>query len=93
MVTARLGAKFASKLSQKELKKVLGIFMISISPVVPLKPYLASIKGTEGNHTIVEDDMSGKLKTACISSCIGLFSGFMAGLLGVGGGKKCLDFL
>ena len=89
--TARLGAKFSNRLSQKQLKQALGGFMVLVAPIVPLKPYLMSYK--ENN---VEEDGEGnesKFKIIGISSCIGLFSGFMAGLLGVGGGAVVVPAL
>ena len=82
MMTARLGAKFSNRLSQKQLKRVLGGFMVLVAPIVPLKPYLMSYK----EDKIEDDESESKLKIIAVSSCIGLFSGFMAGLLGVGGG-------
>lgn len=82
VMTARLGAKFSNRLSQKQLKKALGGFMVLVAPIVPLKPYLMSYK----EKKIEDDGSESKWKLIAVSSCIGLFSGFMAGLLGVGGG-------
>ena len=89
MLTARYGARYSNKLSQKQLKKALGIFMIGVAPIVPLKPYLIASKDTFKNG----DDDSSRAKIVGISSCIGLFSGFMAGLLGVGGGAVVVPAL
>ena len=94
MVTARLGAKYSNRLSQKQLKKVLGSFMIMVAPIVPLKPYLESWKDGSSNKKN-EDENSNQVdwKVVGVSSCIGLFSGFMAGLLGVGGGAVVVPCL
>jgi len=89
IVTARLGAKFSGRLSQSSLKRALGITMIAVSPMVSLKSYLIQ-NDKKKNDDKPDDSISRKdfdWKTIGISSCIGLLSGFMAGLLGVGGGS------
>lgn len=103
MMTARLGALYSTKLSQVSLKKVLGVFMICVSPIIPLKPYLnewSSGFGSSGNRKNIGDDgqtnallLSTKVKDSIISGGIGLGSGFMAGLLGVGGGAVVVPAL
>jgi len=93
MMTARFGAKFSNRLSQKELKRALGAFMILGAPVVSLKPYLTSLKKDGNGEEESCDDDSFSWKVIGISSCIGLFSGFMAGLLGVGGGSVVVPAL
>ena len=88
ILTARLGAQFSGRLSQSSLKRVLGISMILVSPMVSLKSYLIKNDNEKGHNS--EDSTSSKdfdWKTVGVSSCIGLFSGFMSGLLGVGGGS------
>jgi uncharacterized membrane protein YfcA len=92
MLTARFGAKFSNKLSQKELKKVLGAFMLFVAPIVPLKPYLMSSNETTPTSTSTSLEDS-RVEIVGISACIGLFSGFMAGLLGVGGGAVVVPAL
>lgn len=89
MVTARFGAKFSNRLSQTQLKKTLGAFMIAVAPLVPLKPYIVSLKTAQE----VEECKDSWKKVVGISSCIGIFSGFMAGLLGVGGGAVVVPAL
>ncbi len=39
MITARLGASYSSKISEKALKKSLGLFMILVAPIAPAKSY------------------------------------------------------
>lgn len=89
IVTARLGAKFSGRLSQSSLKRVLGISMILVSPMVSLKSYLIKNdnKETDSNSDGSTRSTNFDWKTFGVSSCIGLFSGFMSGLLGVGGGS------
>ena len=99
MMTARLGALYSTKLSQVSLKKVLGVFMICVSPIIPLKPYLNGWNSGSGNAGRSASDgetnalFSTKVKDSIISGGIGLGSGFMAGLLGVGGGAVVVPAL
>ncbi len=55
MITARLGASYSSKISQKALKQSLRIFMILVAPIAPAKSYYLSEKcgrdDTKGNVT------------------------------------------
>lgn len=93
MVTARFGAKFSNRLSQRQLKKVLGVFMILVAPIVPLKPYLMSLKGTSTSENQSKLESTSRGQIVGTSLGIGLFSGFMAGLLGVGGGAVVVPAL
>ena len=112
MLTARLGAKFSNTLSQRDLKRVLGAFMILISPIVPLKHYLMpddeKEKGEDGSlrtssssssslssSSSSSPSISGEFnwKTVGLSSCVGLLSGFIAGLMGGGGGAVVVPAL
>lgn len=90
MISARLGAKFSNRLSQTQLKKTLGAFMIAVAPIVPLKPYLESFNKVQKSS---KENQESWEKVVGISSCIGVFSGFMAGLLGVGGGAVVVPAL
>jgi len=84
MVTARLGAALTAKLSERVLKRALGIFMICVAPMVPLKHYFVGL-ADEPAPTIKERN-SLTIRTLLPPAMIGLGSGFMAGLFGVGGG-------
>lgn len=84
IITARLGAKLSGRLSQKVLKKILGFSMIAVSPLVSLKSYQMNKKKTSNVRS--GDVQNMNWENVVISCSIGLFSGFMAGLLGVGGG-------
>ncbi len=99
MMTARLGALYSVKLSQYKLKKVLGMFMICVSPIIPLKAHYLAVamsekeNGGEGKKIQHYDKNYTRIKDSMISGGIGLGSGFMAGLLGVGGGAVVVPAL
>ena len=102
MLTARLGANAMVHISEKHLKQCLGVFMIAVAPIVPAKPYLQSWRGqhddddeTNGERTTKkkkEEDGKDGMERAKIGM-IGLGSGFLAGLLGVGGGAVVVPAL
>ena len=90
MVTARFGATMTTKISEKALKKALGIFMVCVAPLVPAKIYLM-----DQAPTVEENDADGAAtpnekkpfpQRFIAPAIIGIFSGFLAGLFGVGGG-------
>lgn len=87
MVTARLGAKAITRFSEPMLKKCLGVFMIAIAPIVPAKQYIDSLKKDRK-----QPNQSKAAKIATMGM-IGLGSGFMAGLFGVGGGAVVVPSL
>lgn len=74
--TARSGARFANALPEWKLKRYFGGFLIFVALLLLLKPYLPQIGGG-----LVE----GWLKIA-IFLLVGAFTGFLSGMMGVGGG-------
>lgn len=74
--TARAGAKFAHSLPEWKLKRAFGAFLIFASLVLLLKPYYASLYHFE----------FGTLVKILILLITGLFAGFLAGMMGIGGG-------
>ena len=99
MITARLGAISSAYLSERVLKKCLGAFMICIAPLVPGKAYLEALhdnfdpsslnsrkhlKEEEAFH--VQHDHLSQIERLLPASLIGIFSGFLSGMFGVGGG-------
>ncbi len=78
MVTARAGAKFAHRLPEWKLKRSFGGFLIFASSVLLIKPYLH----LANLHTLL---LSFNLKIAVLLF-IGIFTGFFAGMMGIGGG-------
>jgi uncharacterized membrane protein YfcA len=75
MVTARAGAHFAHSLPEWKLKRSFGGFLIFVSILLLLKPYLIHAQKTETG-----------LQKAVVLLITGLFTGFLSGMMGVGGG-------
>lgn len=75
MLTAWWGARYCDTLSERKLKRLFGIFLIVISVLLLLKPCLHPFSGA----TV----MWLKILVLVVT---GLFTGFLSGFLGVGGG-------
>ncbi len=75
IVTARAGAHFAHSLPEWKLKRSFGGFLILVSSLLLLKPYLPALHGME----------SGWQKILVLL-LTGVFTGFLSGMMGVGGG-------
>ncbi len=73
--TARAGAKFAHALPEWKLKRSFGGFLILVSVLLLLKPYLSHMSGPASGST--------KIVTLLLT---GIFTGFLSGMMGVGGG-------
>lgn len=73
--TARSGAKFAHALPEWKLKRAFGGFLLMVSILLLLKPYLSHMTGQASGTT--------KVATLLIT---GIFTGFLSGMMGVGGG-------
>ncbi|MBI5633207.1 MAG: sulfite exporter TauE/SafE family protein [Nitrospirae bacterium] len=73
--TARAGAKFAHALPEWRLKRSFGGFLIIVSLLLLIKPYLPGL--------VLSD--AGWYK-AVILLLTGVFTGFLSGMMGVGGG-------
>ena len=76
VVTARAGAHFAHSLPEWKLKRFFGWFILFISILLFLKPYLPQIHTTE----------AGLMKIVVLL-LTGAFAGFLSGMMGVGGGS------
>lgn len=75
VIAAPLGARYCNALTEKNLKKYLGAFLIFCSALLFFKPYLTNIIGTVPGY--------GKIIILLIT---GAFTGFLSGMMGVGGG-------
>ncbi len=74
-ITARIGALFAHSLPEKKLKKAFGFFLISVSVLMLVKGYLPRPDGALGEWSMI-----------VIFLFTGAFTGFISGMMGVGGG-------
>ncbi|AEF94067.1 protein of unknown function DUF81 [Desulfotomaculum nigrificans CO-1-SRB] len=74
--TARAGARFANALPEWKLKKSFGGFLILVTLLLLMKPYLSHISAPA----------TGWLKIF-ILLLAGGFTGFLSGMMGVGGGS------
>jgi len=73
--TARAGAHYAHALPEWKLKRAFGVFLIFVSVLLLLKPYLLLAAGAVTGFT--------KIIVLLIT---GIFTGFLSGMMGVGGG-------
>lgn len=104
MITARLGAAATAKLSEKRLRVALGIFMLCVAPLVPAKAYIARMhhdppeephykEKSNDDEEEEESELYTRLRRVVPAGMIGLGSGFLAGLFGVGGGAVVVPAL
>lgn len=104
MFSARVGAKVTNFMSERMLKRALGILMLAMAPAVPLKAYVMQKYATKNDDARTEEEEEqkqqqrepdGRITTKkgdnyfqrfALPGFIGLGSGFLAGVFGVGGG-------
>ncbi|WP_135256649.1 sulfite exporter TauE/SafE family protein [Thermus caldilimi] len=75
ILTARLGARYAHSLPEAELKRAFGLFLLLVAFLLLLKPYLAPVGLVRGEA----------LQDLALLVAGGL-TGFLSGMMGVGGG-------
>lgn len=76
MVSARLGAATTTKMSEKTLKRALGVFMLMVAPIVPAKAYFVQ---QSNNKTAKESLESRPFPQRLVGpAIIGMGSGFLA---------------
>lgn len=73
--TARAGARYAHALPEWKLKRSFGTFLIFVSVLLLLKPFLSNATGTATGFTKI-----------IVLLVTGIFTGFLSGMMGVGGG-------
>ena len=76
MITARLGARYATSLPEWKLKRSFGYFLFFVTLLLLLKPYIGEFSLSSASWLKV-----------IILLCIGTFTGFLSGMMGVGGGS------
>ena len=75
VVTAPFGARYTHALSERKLKQYFGAFLIFCSGLLLLKPYLTNFIGVVPGYAKI-----------MILLTTGAFTGFLSGMMGVGGG-------
>jgi uncharacterized membrane protein YfcA len=75
IMTARAGARFAHSLPEWKLKRSFGVYLLFVSSLMLLKPYLIAL------HAPASGMMKG-----IVLLFTGAFMGFLSGMMGVGGG-------
>ncbi len=75
VMTARAGARFAHSLPEWKLKRSFGGYLLVVSGLLLFKPYLTIL------HALASGMMQG-----IVLLFTGAFMGFLAGMMGVGGG-------
>ncbi|MEI7705491.1 MAG: sulfite exporter TauE/SafE family protein [Deltaproteobacteria bacterium] len=75
-VTARFGARYAHVLPEWKLKRSFGAFLLGIALLLLARPWL----GTSGGHPAT-------WIVAVVLLTTGVFTGFLSGMMGVGGGS------
>lgn len=73
--TARSGARFAHALAEWKLKRSFGAFLIIVSLLLLMKPYLSHFSRPAEGWTKIS-----------VLLMTGVFTGFLSGMMGVGGG-------
>ena len=91
-VTAMAGARAANALEAKILKRCLGVFMLAVAPVVPLKNHILEWVNSQKTTTTTTSETSVYVKHGSLLG-IGCFAGFLSGLFGVGGGAVVVPLL
>lgn len=76
MITARFGARFAHALPAWQLKRSFGGFLLFVSLLLLSKPYLPHVTARLGGWEEI-----------VLLLLTGLFTGFLSGMMGVGGGS------
>lgn len=76
MATARLGARYAHALPEWKLKRAFGGFLLLVTALLLAKPYLAGASVPAVG-----------LSKVAVLAITGSFTGFLSGMMGVGGGS------
>jgi len=76
LLTAKLGVKYACFLPEANLKRFFGAFLLLVSVLLMMKPYLPNLLD-------ISDNLPLKMAAFAI---LGLLTGFLSGMMGVGGG-------
>jgi len=82
MVTAHFGARFAHALPEWKLKRSFGSFLLFTAVLLLARPYLHAL-AVSGAGTPIGASTAG----IAVLLATGIFTGFLSGMMGVGGGS------
>ncbi|MBT9252952.1 MAG: sulfite exporter TauE/SafE family protein [Brockia lithotrophica] len=82
MATANLGARFAHALPEWKLKRAFGAFLLFTTALLLARPYLNAL-AVSGAGGAVGTSGAG----IAVLLATGIFTGFLSGMMGVGGGS------
>jgi uncharacterized membrane protein YfcA len=82
-LTVPLGARHASRLPERKLKRAFGIFLIVISIFMLMKPYLSAL-------SVSSPSEAGGIAVLLLT---GALTGFLSGMMGIGGGGVMIAVL
>jgi len=85
MATAPLGARLTARLDCQALRRVLGYFLVGVSPLIPLKTFLIEQGLIRVSHAKPEPQWPSNERAVLLLS-VGAVAGLLSGLLGIGGG-------
>eukprot|EP00873_Tetraselmis_striata_P003158 jgi/Tetstr1/423422/TSEL_014103.t1 len=93
VVSTGIFSSLTTKLNCQALRRVLGYFLVAVSPLVPLKTFIteqraavAGEAGTESASQPLGDFEWPSNQRAAALLVVGSVAGFLSGLLGIGGG-------
>jgi len=83
LCTVRTGAKYCSLLPELKLKRYFGLFLLFVSVLLILRPFLP---------TVVEGSSSAWIRWSVLI-LLGALTGFISGMMGVGGGSFMIPMM
>ncbi len=75
-VTARFGARYAHVLPEWKLKRSFGAFLLAVAAILVARPWLGGAHGHPATWVV-----------GAVLLTTGVFTGFLSGMMGVGGGS------
>lgn len=84
-ITAVVGARVTMSISAGTLKRLMGVFMMVVAPLVPLKDKILKYQTQPDDARRGPGPANASLLASC--AALGVVSGLLSGMFGVGGGS------